>query len=98
MLSRSLFDCQSLTLNVMIEVSQFFSNSQLCHQVTNSLTHFQCLCLCSVVIVAIVIIAMNCSLFCILVIVVTVHMVQEDASREQITYGHFFYFHSKKYL
>ena len=31
MLSRSLSDCQSLTLNVMIQVSQFVSNSQLCH-------------------------------------------------------------------
>ena len=30
MLSRSLFDCQSLTLNVMIQVSQFVMGSQLC--------------------------------------------------------------------
>ena len=30
MLSRSLTDCKSLLLNVMIEVSQFVSNSQLC--------------------------------------------------------------------
>ena len=31
MLSTTLFDCQSLTLNVMIQVSQFVSNSQLRH-------------------------------------------------------------------
>ena len=31
MLSRSLSDCKSLLLNVMIQVSQFVSNSQLCH-------------------------------------------------------------------
>ena len=31
MLSRSLSDCHLLTLNVMIKVSQFVSNSQLCH-------------------------------------------------------------------
>ena len=31
MLSRSLSDCKSLTLNVMIQVLQFVSNSQLCH-------------------------------------------------------------------
>ena len=31
MLSRSLTDCKSLFLNVMIQVSQFVSNSQLCH-------------------------------------------------------------------
>ena len=31
MLSRSLSDCQSLTLNVMIQVSQFVRKSQLCH-------------------------------------------------------------------
>ena len=30
MLSRSLSDCKSLAHNVMIEVSQFVSNSQLC--------------------------------------------------------------------
>ena len=30
-LSRSLSDCKSLTLNVMIQVSQFVSNPQLCH-------------------------------------------------------------------
>ena len=30
-LSRSLSDCKSLLLNVMIHVSQFVSNSQLCH-------------------------------------------------------------------
>ena len=30
MLSRSLSDCKSLLLNVMIQVSQFVSNSQLC--------------------------------------------------------------------
>ena len=38
MLSRSLFDCQSSTLNIMIRFSQFVSNSQLCHQVNNSLS------------------------------------------------------------
>ena len=38
MLSRSLFDCQSSTLKVMIQFSQFVSNSQLCHQVNNSLS------------------------------------------------------------
>ena len=31
MLSRSLFDCKSLLLNVMIQVSQFLNNCQLCH-------------------------------------------------------------------
>ena len=31
MLSRSLSDGKSLLLNVMIQVSQFVSNSQLCH-------------------------------------------------------------------
>ena len=31
MLSRSLFDCKSLLLNVMIQVSQFISNCRLCH-------------------------------------------------------------------
>ena len=31
MLSRSLSDCQSLALNVMIQVSQFIRNRQLCH-------------------------------------------------------------------
>ena len=31
MLSRSLSDCKSLLLNVMFQVSQFVSNSQLCH-------------------------------------------------------------------
>ena len=31
MLSRSLSDCKSLTLNVMIQVLHFVSNSQLCH-------------------------------------------------------------------
>ena len=30
-LSRSLSDCKSLLLNVMIQESQFVSNSQLCH-------------------------------------------------------------------
>ena len=44
MLSMSLSDCQSLTLNVMIQVSQFVRNS-----VTKSLTRsqypFLCLCL-----------------------------------------------------
>ena len=39
MLSRSLSVCKSLLLNVMIQVSQFVSNSQLCHWVTNSLNH-----------------------------------------------------------
>ena len=47
MLSRSLSDCQSLTLNVMIQVSQVVSSGQLCHYVTNSLNRSQCLCLCS---------------------------------------------------
>ena len=46
MLSRSLSNCQSLTLNVMISVSQFVRNSQLCQQVTKSLNRSQCLCLC----------------------------------------------------
>ena len=41
-LSRSLSDCQSLTLNVMIRVSQFVRNSQqLCHYVTKSLNRSQ---------------------------------------------------------
>ena len=31
MLPRSLSDCRSLTHDVMIQVSQFVSNSQLCH-------------------------------------------------------------------
>ena len=31
MLSRSLSDCQSLTLNVMIQISQFVRKTQLCH-------------------------------------------------------------------
>ena len=31
MLSRSLSDCKSLLLNVMIQVSQFARNNQLCH-------------------------------------------------------------------
>ena len=31
LLSRSLSDCKSLTLNVMIQVLQFVRNSQLCH-------------------------------------------------------------------
>ena len=31
MLSRSLYNCKSLLLNVMIQDSQFVSNSQLCH-------------------------------------------------------------------
>ena len=31
MLSRSLIDCKSLLLNVMIQVSQFIRNGQLCH-------------------------------------------------------------------
>ena len=30
-LSRSLSDCKSLLLNVMIQVSQFIRNGQLCH-------------------------------------------------------------------
>ena len=37
MLSRSLSDWQLLTLNVMISVSQFVRNSQLCHKITKSL-------------------------------------------------------------
>ena len=44
MLSRSL--CQSLTLNVMISVSHFVRNNQLCHHVTESLNRSQYLCLC----------------------------------------------------
>ena len=31
MLSRALSDCKSLLLNVMIQVSQFIRNGQLCH-------------------------------------------------------------------
>ena len=31
MLSRSLADCKSLTLNFIVQVSQFVSYSQLCH-------------------------------------------------------------------
>ena len=31
MLSRSVSDCKSLLLNVMIQVSQFIRNGQLCH-------------------------------------------------------------------
>ena len=31
MLSRSLSDCESLLLNVMIQVSQYIRNGQLCH-------------------------------------------------------------------
>ena len=50
MLSRSLSACQSLTHNVMMSVSRFVRNSQLCHQVTKSLYSSQvfwlCLCLC----------------------------------------------------
>ena len=38
MLSRSLSVCKSLLLNVMIQVSQFVSNSQLCHKFTKSLS------------------------------------------------------------
>ena len=38
MLSRSLSDCQSLSLKVMIRVSLFVWNSQLCHLVAESLT------------------------------------------------------------
>ena len=45
MLSRSLFDCQSLTLNVMIRVSQFVRKSQLSHKVTKSSKQRLCLCL-----------------------------------------------------
>ena len=37
MLSSSLSDCKSLTLNIMIQVLQYVSNSQLCYLVTNSL-------------------------------------------------------------
>ena len=37
--SRSLLDCKSKILNVMIQVSQFFINSQVCHLVTESLNH-----------------------------------------------------------
>ena len=32
MLSNSLFDCQSLTLNIKIRVSQFIGNSPLCQK------------------------------------------------------------------
>ena len=46
MLSKSLSNCQSLTLNVMISVSHFVRNNQLCHQVTKSLNRSQYLCLC----------------------------------------------------
>ena len=38
MLSRSLSDCQSLSLKVMIRVSLFVWNSQLCDRVAESLT------------------------------------------------------------
>ena len=38
MLSRSLSDCQSLSLKVMIRVSLFVWNSQLCQLVAESLT------------------------------------------------------------
>ena len=41
-LSRSLSGCQSLTLNVMISVSQFVRNSLLCHLVTKPLNCSQC--------------------------------------------------------
>ena len=37
MLSRSVSDCKSLLLNVMIQVSQFIRNGQLCHLFTKSL-------------------------------------------------------------
>ena len=38
LLSRSLPQCQPLTLIVMVWVSQFVKNNQLCHSVTKSLT------------------------------------------------------------
>ena len=38
MLSRSLSECQSLTLIVMVWASQFVKNNQLCHSVTKSLS------------------------------------------------------------
>ena len=34
-------DCKSTLLNVMIQASQFVSNSQLCHLVTNLLNRSQ---------------------------------------------------------
>ena len=43
MLSRALSECQSL--NVMIRVSQFVKNSQLCNYVTKALKRSLCLCL-----------------------------------------------------
>ena len=43
-LSRSLSDCQSQTLNVRVQASQFVRKSQLCHLVTKSLNCSQCLC------------------------------------------------------
>ena len=41
MQSRSVSDCKSLTLNVMIQVSTFVSNSHLCQYVTKSLNRSQ---------------------------------------------------------
>ena len=51
MRSKSLSEYQSLTLNVMTQVSQFVRNNQLCHQVTRSQirSQFICLCLCLLV-------------------------------------------------
>ena len=43
-LSRSLSDCQSQTLNVRVQASQFVRKSQLCHLVTKSLNCSQCQC------------------------------------------------------
>ena len=40
MLSRTLSECQSPALNVLIRVSQFVRNSQLCHYVTKSINLF----------------------------------------------------------
>ena len=40
MLSRSLIECQSLTLNFMIQVSQFVNNSQLCHSIALNVSVF----------------------------------------------------------
>ena len=46
MLSRSLSDCQSPTLNVMMQVLQFVRNSQLCHSLRPSLRPWQKVLLC----------------------------------------------------
>ena len=46
MLPRSLSECQSLALNVMTRVSQYFRNFRLCHYVTKSLNCSQYFSLC----------------------------------------------------